>query len=119
MAERSLDYNSPMTEQAPPKPPPQSLQLLHELVNELLRSLREGEGDADKRRQVEEWLRLVSDKYPDFKIESGLRDYYLAEAGRYRAEFDKADDLTQKLALGRAVESYLDKAVDYAARASR
>lgn len=108
-----------MTEQPTPKAPAQSLELLRGLVNELLRSLREGEGDADKRRQVEEWLRLVSDKYPDFKIEAGLRDYYLAEAGRYRAEFDKADDLTQKLALGRSVESYLDKAVDYAARASR
>ena len=46
-------------------------------------------------------------------IEAGLRDYYLAEAERLRADFDKSTELTEKLSLGRAIESFLDRAADY------
>ncbi|HJT18580.1 MAG TPA: hypothetical protein VJ853_14390 [Thermoanaerobaculia bacterium] len=58
-------------------------------------------------------MRTLAEKYPEFKIEVGLRDYYLAEAARLRAEFEKAADLTEKLALGRNIESFLDRAADY------
>ena len=91
--------------------------MLQGIVSSLLTSLQSGEGDADKRRPVEEWLRTLAEKYPEFGIEAGLRDYYLAEAGRLRKEFDAATDLPQKLVLGRSVESYLDRANDYARRA--
>src|SRR5256885_1077440 len=74
--------------------------------------------DPDRRRQVEEWMRTLAEKYPEFKIEVGLRDYYLAEATRLRGEFDKAADLTEKLALGRNIETFLDRAAEYDRRIS-
>ncbi|MDX1584306.1 MAG: hypothetical protein R3338_11980, partial [Thermoanaerobaculia bacterium] len=54
------------------------------VVRDLLEDLKAGKDDGDNRRQVEDWLRALSDKYPEFEIESGLRDYYLAEADRLR-----------------------------------
>ena len=91
----------------------QRLQILSGVVETLLRELREGNGDRDRRRQVEEWMRTLAEKYPEFKIEIGLRDYYLAEATRLRADFEKAGDLTEKLTLGRNIEAFLDRAADY------
>ncbi|PYQ27329.1 MAG: hypothetical protein DMF56_20475 [Acidobacteria bacterium] len=82
-------------------------------MSKLLDDLKSGAGDKDRRRQVEEWMRTLAEKYPEFKIETGLRDYYLAEAERLRADFDKASDLTEKLALGRSIESFLDRASEY------
>ncbi len=90
--------------------------LLRGIVDSLLTDLKSGVGDKDRRRQVEEWLRTLAEKYPEFAIESGLRDYYLAEAERLRAEFDKSTELAEKLSLGRNVESFLDRAADYARR---
>lgn len=90
--------------------------LLRGIVDSLLGDLKSGVGDKDRRRQVEEWLRTLAEKYPEFAIESGLRDYYLAEAERLRAEFDKSTELAEKLSLGRNVESFLDRAADYARR---
>ena len=90
--------------------------LLRGIVDSLLGDLKSGVGDKDRRRQVEEWLRALAEKYPEFAIESGLRDYYLAEAERLRAEFDKSTELAEKLSLGRNVESFLDRAADYARR---
>lgn len=89
---------------------------LREVVDALLDELRRGAGDRDKRRQVEEWMKTLADKYQDFNVEQGLRDYYLAEATRLRADFDKANDLTEKLNLGRSIEGFLDKARDYTQR---
>src|SRR6202048_187216 len=91
-------------------------QILSGVVDTLLRDLRQGNGDRDRRRQVEEWMRTLAEKYPEFKIEVGLRDYYLAEAQRLRTEFDKAADLTEKLALGRNIETFLDRAAEYERR---
>jgi len=88
-------------------------QILSGVVSKLLDDLKSGAGDKDRRRQVEEWMRTLAEKYPEFKIETGLRDYYLAEAERLRADFDKASDLTEKLALGRSIESFLDRASEY------
>lgn len=88
-------------------------QILSGVVETLLRDLKEGTGDKDRRRQVEEWMRSLAEKYPEYKIETGLRDYYLAEANRLRVDFDKAADLTEKLTLGRNIESFLDRAADY------
>ncbi len=88
-------------------------QILSGIVDTLLRDLKEGTGDKDRRRQVEEWMRTLAEKYPEFKIEVGLRDYYLAEAARLRGEFNKAQDLTEKLSLGRHIESFLDRAAEY------
>src|SRR5436190_11036567 len=88
-------------------------QILSGVVSKLLDDLKSGAGDKDRRRQVEEWMRTLAEKYPEFKIETGLRDYYLAEAERLRADFDKASDLTEKLALGRTIESFLDRASEY------
>jgi len=85
-------------------------------VTTLLDDLKSGAGDKDRRRQVEEWMRTLAEKYPEFHIESGLRDYYLAEAERLRADFEKASELTEKLALGRSIEGFLDRAADYAKR---
>src|SRR6185503_2304728 len=79
----------------------QRLQILSGVVSTLLGDLKSGAGDKDRRRQVEEWMRALAEKYPEFKIEVGLRDYYLAESERLRADFDKSSDLTEKLALGR------------------
>ena len=55
----------------------QRQQILSGVVETLLRDLKEGIGDRDRRRQVEEWMRTLAEKYPEFKIEVGLRDYYL------------------------------------------
>ena len=94
----------------------QRSQILAGVVSGLLADLKNGVGDKDRRRQVEEWMRTLAEKYPEFKIETGLRDYYFAEAQRLRADFDKASDLTEKLSLGRSIESFLDRAADYERR---
>ena len=94
----------------------QKLDILSGVVETLLKDLKEGSGDKDRRRQVEEWMRSLAEKYPEFKIENGLRDYYLAEANRLRGDFEKATDLTEKLSLGRNIESFLDRAADYERR---
>ena len=88
-------------------------EVLSGVVASLLEDLKNGSGDKDRRRQVEEWMRGLAEKYPEFKIEVGLRDYYLAEATRLRGDFDKAADLTEKLALGRNIETFLDRAAEY------
>ncbi|HVT45675.1 MAG TPA: hypothetical protein VMT00_14950 [Thermoanaerobaculia bacterium] len=90
----------------------QKLDVLRGVVERLLDDLTAGSGDKDKRRQVEEWLRNLAEKYPEFEVDRGLREYYLAEAARLRADFDAASDLTEKLAFGRAIEAFLDKAAD-------
>ena len=95
-----------------------SLQLLAGVVQSLLLDLRNGTGAKDRRRQVEEWLRTLAEKYPEFRIEPGLRDYYLAEAERLRANFDKSSELSEKLSLGRAIESFLDRAAEYGKRSA-
>src|SRR2546430_8610339 len=92
------------------------LQILEGVVQTLLSDLKSGNGDKDRRRQVEEWMRTLAEKYPEFKIETGLRDYYLAEAERLRGDFEKATELNEKLALGRSIEGFLDRAADYAKR---
>ncbi|HJW95821.1 MAG TPA: hypothetical protein VJ901_19585 [Thermoanaerobaculia bacterium] len=93
--------------------PSQRMQILSGVVQTLLDDLKAGTGDKDRRRQVEEWMRTLAEKYPEFKIEVGLRDYYLAEAQRLRADFDKSAELNEKLGLGRSIESFLDRAADY------
>jgi len=93
--------------------PSQRMQILSGVVQTLLDDLKSGTGDKDRRRQVEEWMRTLAEKYPEFSIETGLRDYYLAEAQRLREDFDKSTELTDKLALGRSIESFLDRAADY------
>ena len=92
--------------------------ILSGVVTALLEDLKSGVGDKDRRRQVEEWMRTLAEKYPEFAIEGGLRDYYLAEAERLRADFDKSSDLTEKLGLGRSIESFLDRAAEYDRRIS-
>src|SRR4051812_3206785 len=87
--------------------------LLRGVVESLLNDLKSGGGDKDRRRQVEEWMRGLAEKYPEFAIETGLRDYYLAEAERLRDDFAKASDLAEKLGLGRSIESFLDRAAEY------
>ena len=96
----------------------QRSQILSGVITTLLSELRGGSGDKDRRRQVEEWMRTLADKYPEYKIESGLRDYFLAEADRLRMEFEKSSDLGEKLALGRSIESFLDRAAEYDRRAA-
>ena len=91
----------------------QRMAILSGVVTKLLEDLKSGNGDKDRRRQVEEWMRTLAEKYPEFKIEVGLRDYYLAEAERLRADFDKSAELQEKLALGRSIESFLDRAAEY------
>jgi hypothetical protein len=91
----------------------QRMNILVSVVTTLLDDLKSGTGDRDRRRQVEEWMRTLAEKYPEFKIETGLRDYYLAEAERLRVDFDKSPELAEKLALGRSIESFLDRAADY------
>jgi len=91
----------------------QRSQILSGVVSTLLADLKSGNGDKDRRRQVEEWMRTLAEKYPEFKIEVGLRDYYLAEADRLRADFEKSAELTEKLALARSIESFLDRAAEY------
>jgi hypothetical protein len=94
----------------------QRTQILSGVVKTLLDDLKSGAGDKDRRRQVEEWMRTLAEKYPEFQIESGLRDYYLAEAERLRIDFEKTTELNEKLALGRSIEGFLDRAADYARR---
>ena len=96
----------------------QRTQILAGMVSTLLADLKSGAGDKDRRRQVEEWMRTLAEKYPEFKIEAGLRDYYLAEATRLRSDFEKANDLGEKLTLGRHIESFLDRAAEYDRRAA-
>jgi hypothetical protein len=91
----------------------QRTEILSGVVTRLLADLKSGSGDKDRRRQVEEWMRTLAEKYPEFQIEAGLRDYYLAEGTRLRADFDQSSDLTEKLSLGRAIESFLDRAAEY------
>jgi hypothetical protein len=91
----------------------QRLRLISGVIETLVSDLKSGTGDKDRRRQVEEWLRTLAEKYPEFKIEVGLRDYYLAEAERLRAEFEKATELAEKLSLARSIEGFLDRAADY------
>ena len=91
----------------------QRTQILSGVVTALLDDLKNGTGDKDRRRQVEEWMRTLAEKYPEFKIETGLRDYYLAEAERLSVDFGKSTDITEKLSLGRAIESFLDRAAEY------
>jgi hypothetical protein len=91
----------------------QRMEILSGVIGTLLAEIRKGTGDKDRRRQVEEWMRTLAEKYPEFSIETGLRDYYLAEAERLRADFDKTGELSEKLALGRSIESFLDRAADY------
>src|SRR3954452_8048964 len=90
--------------------------ILSGVVATLINDLKSGNGDKDRRRQVEEWLRGLAEKYPEVKIESGLRDYYLAEAQRLRGEFEKAAELADKLGLARSIEGFLDRAADYERR---
>lgn len=85
---------------------------LRAVVLSLLDELKRGAGDKDKRRQVEEWMRNLSEKYPDFPVLQGLREYYIAEAGRLRSDFETSSDLSEKLNLGRMIESFLEKAAD-------
>jgi hypothetical protein len=96
----------------------QRMQILSGVVSTLLSELKSGSGDKDRRRQVEEWMRTLAEKYPEFKIEAGLRDYYLAEAERLRADFDKSSELGERLSLGRSIESFLDRAAEYDRRLS-
>ncbi|HVE70916.1 MAG TPA: hypothetical protein VNI54_06070 [Thermoanaerobaculia bacterium] len=91
----------------------QRMEILSGVVNALLSEIQGGTGDKDRRRQVEEWMRVLAEKYPEFKIETGLRDYYLAEAQRLQADFEKSAELADKLALGRSIESFLDRAAEY------
>jgi len=109
----SLLTSAPMTEEPLHD---QRTQILSGVVKTLLDDLKNGAGDKDRRRQVEEWMRTLAEKYPEFQIESGLRDYYLAEAERLRVDFEKAAELNEKLALGRSIEGFLDRAADYAKR---
>src|ERR1044072_5224591 len=94
----------------------QKLEVLRDVVASLLADLKNGSGDKDRRRQVEEWLRGLAEKYPEFKIESGLRDYYLAEAQRLRAEVEKTADIAEKPGLGRPIWGFLDPAAEYERR---
>ena len=94
----------------------QKQQILAGVVKTLLDDLKSGNGDKDRRRQVEEWMRTLAEKYPEFSIEVGLRDYYLAEAQRLRNDFDKSAELSEKLSLGRNIESFLDRAAEYERR---
>ena len=96
----------------------QKQQILSGVVSTLLDDLKSGNGDKDRRRQVEEWMRTLAEKYPEFHIESGLRDYYLAEAARLRTDFEKSSELADKLVLARNIESFLDRAADYDRRIS-
>jgi len=91
----------------------QRMQILSGVVGTLLADLKSGVGDKDRRRQVEEWMRTLAEKYPEFKIEVGLRDYYLAEAERLSTDFANSSELSEKLALGRSIESFLDRAAEY------
>ena len=101
---------------APEKEAPETLR---SVVETLLLELKNGAGDRDKRRQVEEWMKSLAEKYPEFAIDNGLREYYTAEAERLREDFTRAADLTEKLNLGRSIELFLDKAGEVARRKSK
>jgi len=103
-----------MTEQPTPQTPKN--EILLPVVQSLLDDLRNGHGDRDRRRQVEEWMRTLAEKYPEFKIEDGLRDYYLAEAQRLSSDFEKSTDVAERLGLARSIESFLDRAAEYERR---
>ena len=94
----------------------QKQEVLRGVVTSLIEDLKSGNGDKDRRRQVEEWLRGLAEKYPEFKIETGLRDYYMAEAQRLRAEFEKSAEIAERLGLARAIEGFLDRAAEYERR---
>ena len=94
----------------------QKQEVLRGVVASLVEDLKSGNGDKDRRRQVEEWLRGLAEKYPEFKIETGLRDYYMAEAQRLRTEFEKSADIAERLGLARAIEGFLDRAAEYERR---
>jgi len=94
----------------------QKQEVLSGVVASLLEDLKSGNGDKDRRRQGEEWLRGLAEKYPEFKIETGLRDYYMAEAQRLRADFEKTADIAERLGLARAIEGFLDRAAEYERR---
>jgi hypothetical protein len=117
MTERKTAEDAPA---APPAPKPRDtrLDLLRGVVDDLVAQLKSGSGDRDRRRQVEEWLRTLADKYPEFGIETGLRDYYVAEATRLRRDFDEVTELAEKLSIGRLVEGFLDRAAEYDRRIS-
>src|SRR2546423_13622480 len=109
-------YDSPAMSQAPVVE--QKQEILRGVVTTLIEDLKNGNGDKDRRRQVEEWLHGLAEKYPEFKIEIGLRDYYLAEAQRLRAEFEKSAEIAEKLGLARSIEGFLDRAAEYERRAA-
>jgi hypothetical protein len=113
MTERKTADDAATATAPPPKPRDTRLDLLRGVVDDLVTQLKSGSGDRDRRRQVEEWLRTLADKYPEFGIETGLRDYYVAEATRLRQDFDDATELAEKLTLGRQVEGFLDRAAEY------
>jgi hypothetical protein len=113
----SIDETTTTAAPAADSDPSAEHESLRGVISSLLADLREGRGDRDKRRQVEEWMKSLAEKYPEFDVAKGLRDYYLAEAERMRAEFEKASDLTEKLNLGRSIENFLDKATDYGKKA--
>src|SRR6266536_1796246 len=94
----------------------QKQEVLRGVVTSLIEDLKSGNGDKDRRRQVEEWLRGLAEKYPEFKIETGLRDYYMAEAQRLRAEFEKSAEIAERLGLARAIEGVLERAAEYERR---
>ena len=54
----------------------QRTQILAGVVKTLLDDLKNGNGDKDRRRQVEEWMRTLAEKYPEFQIEAGLRERF-------------------------------------------
>lgn len=95
-----------------------STEKLKKVVATLLDDLRRGAGDRDRRRQVEEWMKVLADKYPEFGVERGLREYYLAEAERLSSEFASSEDLAQRLALARSIEGLLEKAGEIERRTS-
>src|SRR5260221_14532908 len=74
------------------------LQLLSGVMDRLLGDLKTGAGYKDTWRQVEEWMRSLSEKYPEFPSKAGRLGYYLAEAERLRGVFDKAAAPPGKLA---------------------
>src|SRR3954462_1222508 len=94
----------------------QRTQILSGVVKTLLDDLKTGAGDKARRRQVEEGMRTLAEKYPEFQIETGLRDYYRAEADRVRLGCEKATEPNEKLALGRWIEGCRGRAADYARR---
>lgn len=105
-----MDKTDPTLEST--QPPLRKGGPLEGVVRDLLEDLKSGKGDGDERRRVEDWLRALSDKYPEFEIQSGLRDYYLAEADRLSKAFTSTGELVERLSLGRSIEGYLEKAAE-------